>query len=171
MTTTMTTRNQNTQLVNKPRIGGVDVAELDREVSDFSDREPLLPLEDVTIEGELLSCTFEDYYDSKGVKASWRCTSSTNPKIQPGKVYSTIYFTQHPKLPKILLDKHAEFRRALLLCISGEEDGPKFKPSVVLQDLMSEVGELGIPMRVTRVVSGYTRNAKPKIEDSFERLA
>lgn len=171
MTQTLATRSPNTQLVNKNAVSRVDAAELDREVSDFSDREPLLPLEDVTIEGELLSCTFEDYYDSKGVKASWRCTASNNDKVQPGKVYSTIYFTQHPKLPKILLDKHAQFRRDLLLCISGEVDGPAFKPSVVLQDLMAEVGELGIPMRVTRVVEGYTRNGKPKIGDSFARLA
>lgn len=172
MTQTLTTRNQNTsQLVNKPRVTNADIADLDREVSDFSDREPLLPLEEFEIEGELLSCRFEDFYDSKGVKAEWRITASNNEKLQVGKTYATIYFTQHPKMPKILLDRHAAFRRALLLTISGEKDTPAFKPSVVLQDLMAEVGELGIPMRVRREVQGYTRNDKPKIEDSFEKIA
>jgi hypothetical protein len=171
MTTTLTTRNQNTQLVNKPQLNRADLADMDREVSDFGDREPLLPLEDVTIEGELLSCAFEDFYDSKGMKITLRCTASTNPKCQPGKIYSNIYFTQHPKFPKILLEKHAQFRREFLLAVSQEQDTPAFKPSVVLQDLMAETGELGIPVRITRVIQGYTRNGKPKVEDSFERTA
>lgn len=171
MTQTLTTRNQNTQLVNKPQLSRADLADVDREVSDFSDREPLLPLnEEYDFEGDLLSCRFEEYYDSKGVKAEWRVTKSNNPKIQVGRTYASIYYTQHPTIPKIVLGKLAEFRKRLLLCISGEQVTPEFKPSVVLQDLMSEVGELGIPMRVRREIHGYTRNAKPKTEDYFEKL-
>lgn len=163
-------RSNQAQLVNKPVIDRNDAADLDRSVDDMSDREPLFPLKAFVLEGDLLTVSFEDFYDSKGLKITFRCMRSDIPEMVPGKTYSNIYFTTHPKFAKILLERHAAFRRAFLLCVSGEPDTAAFRPSVVIQNLMAEVGELGIPMRVTREVLGYTRNGKPKIEDSFARL-
>lgn len=159
-----------TEIVRQ-EIPAAALAEMDREVDDLSDQSPLFPLTGFVFEGTLLSGKFAEFYDSEGFKIEFRCTSSNIPELQPGKTYTQIFFSKHPTMPKILLSKHGQFRRAFFAAVQGvQEDDPSFKPSGVAKELHAAVDDIGLKMRVRSTVAGYTRNGKAKIDISYEVL-
>ena len=167
-----------TAITKTPSLPNVAIAAIDREVSDFSSDSPLLPLKGFVFEGDVLSARYVpkgnnpgDFYDSSGVRVEFRCTASNIDELKPGRTYTQIFFYEHPKLPKILLDKHAQFCRAFLAALAGEDpNDASFRPSTVLAECMKEVDELDVKMRVVRTHLGNTRNGKPKLDDVYERI-
>lgn len=172
-------KNSNTQIVKAPSLPPAAMAFADREVSDFGNDSPLLPLKAFVFEGDVLTCKYVpqgnqpgDFFDSSGVKVEFRCTASNIEELKVGKTYTQIFFYTHKTIPKILLDKHAQFCRAFLAALSDNEaTDANFRPSTVLQECMKEVDELGIKIRVTRELLGYTRNQKPKLDDTYEKIS
>lgn len=157
-------------IVKANTLNSVDTAMLDRQVEDFSENTPRLPLSDFTIDCDVIGVKPADYYDSKAIEVTVRVKSSNIPELKPGKEYVDQFFIVHPSIPKIVIDKRQLELRKYMACLAGQDwQDASFKPSSVIAAFAKEVNEVAIPVRVQRKTMGYTRNQKPKLEDAYER--